>query len=71
MITQFVVRKAGSQVGKIHAPHELKQGSTQEPPGGQEILIGYKCTCIQYTTNGLHKAKLPQVKVANYIKLPL
>ena len=71
MIIQFIARKIGSQAGRIHAPHESKQGSTQEPPGGQEILIDYKCTCLQYTTNGLHKAKLPQVKAANYIKLPL
>ena len=71
MIIQFIAHKVGSQAGKIHALHESKQGSTQEPPGDQETLIGYKCTCIQYTTNGLHKAKLLQVKAANYIKLPL
>ena len=71
MIIQFIACKTGSQAGRIHAPHESKQGSAQEPPGGQEILIDYKCTCIQYTTSGLHKAKLPQVKAANYIKLPL
>ena len=71
MIIQFIARKTGSQAGRIHAPHESKQGSTQEPPGGQEFLIDYKCTCIQYTTNGLHKAKLPQVNIANCIKLPL
>ena len=71
MIIQFIARKIGSQAGRIHALHESKQGYTQEPPGGQEILIDYKCTCIQYTTNGLHKTKLPQIKAINYIKLPL
>ena len=71
MIIQFVARKVGSQVGRIHAPHESKQGSTQEPPSGQVILIESRCTCIHYTSNGLHKTKLPQVKVANYIRLPL
>ena len=66
---QFIVHKAGNQAEKIHTPHESKQDSTQEPPSGQEILIDYKCICIQYTSNGLHKAKLPQVKSAICIKL--
>ena len=68
---QFIAHKVGNQAGKIHALHESKQDSTQESPGGQVILIESKCTCIHYTSNGLHKAKLLQVKAANYIKLPL
>ena len=71
MIIQFIARKVGSQAGKIHAPNESKQDSTQESQAGQVILIESRCTCIQYASNGLHKDKLPQVNAANSIKLQL